>query len=179
MTSIFDTPSNEHYMSVPCQAWSIKDSKIASMAEELENMYQIFDEMSVQLDQKMFQLFKNKIEQKQEAIKIDLETSHLKVKTKLLQETLENKNKDLLSLESFKHNNEQLLSLLERYDQKVVEMQTEIDIRDLRIKDFEERGGSQRTVSLGKSHRNSTVVFNSKLFTFGFLKCIFNLTMHR
>jgi hypothetical protein len=123
--------------------------KIASMAEELEDMYEMFDELATQLDLKMFQIFKHQIQRKQENIKIDLETSHLKVKTRLLQETLENKNKDLESLDSFKHNNEQLLKLLERYDEKVIEMQTEIDVRDLRIKDFEERGGSHRTVNLG------------------------------
>jgi hypothetical protein len=123
--------------------------KIASMAEELEDMYQMFDELATQLDHKMFQIFKHQIQRKQENIKIDLETSHLKVKTRLLQETLENKNKDLESLDSFKHNNEQLLKLLERYDEKVIEMQTEIDVRDLRIKEFEERGGSHRTVNLG------------------------------
>jgi hypothetical protein len=123
--------------------------KIASMAEELEDMYEMFDELATQLDHKMFQIFKHQIQRKQENIKIDLETSHLKVKTRLLQETLENKNKDLESLDSFKHNNEQLLKLLERYDEKVIEMQTEIDVRDLRIKEFEERGGSHRTVNLG------------------------------
>ena len=55
-----------------------------------------------------------------------------------MQETLENKNKDIETLDSFKKNNEQLLWLLERYDHKVIEMQTEIDVRDLRIKELED-----------------------------------------
>ena len=36
-----------------------------------------------------------------------------------------------------KNNNEQLLSLLEKYDDKVTELQTEIDIRDLKIDEME------------------------------------------
>lgn len=72
----------------------------------------------------------------------------MKVKTKLLQETLENKNRDLDTLESFKRNNEQLLVLLERYDHKVIEMQTEIDVRELRIKELEEKEEPDKILNL-------------------------------
>mmetsp|Transcript_14562 Transcript_14562/g.12819 ORF Transcript_14562/g.12819 Transcript_14562/m.12819 type:complete len:149 (-) Transcript_14562:73-519(-) len=39
----------------------------------------------------------------------------------------------------FKNNNEQLLSLLEKYDDKVTELQSEINIRDLRLEELEGR----------------------------------------
>lgn len=62
-----------------------------------------------------------------------LNTQHLETKIKLLKETLTNRNTEFKEYEGVQKNNEQLLSLLEKYDDKVTEMQTEIDIRDLRI----------------------------------------------
>jgi cell shape-determining protein MreC len=62
-----------------------------------------------------------------------MNTQHLETKINLLKETLTNRNKDLKEYEGVQRNNEQLLALLEKYDEKVTEMQTEIDIRDLRI----------------------------------------------
>ena len=62
-----------------------------------------------------------------------LNTQHLETKLKLLKETLTNRNTEFKEYEGVQKNNEQLLSLLEKYDDKVTEMQTEIDIRDLRI----------------------------------------------
>lgn len=62
-----------------------------------------------------------------------MNTSHLETKVKLLKETLTNRNKEFKEYEGVQRNNEQLLSLLEKYDEKVTELQTEIDVRDLRI----------------------------------------------
>lgn len=62
-----------------------------------------------------------------------MNTSHLETKIKLLKETLTNRNKEFKEYEGVQRNNEQLLSLLEKYDEKVTELQTEIDVRDLRI----------------------------------------------
>lgn len=55
------------------------------------------------------------------------------IQIKLLKETLTNRNNEFKEYEGVQKNNEQLLSLLEKYDDKVTELQTEIDIRDLRI----------------------------------------------
>ena len=78
-------------------------------------------------------------EMKQVSIKSDLETSFLKTKVKLLEETLDNKGKDLESLDAFKENNSHLLSLLDKYDEKLAEMQDDIDIRDLKINEMIEK----------------------------------------
>jgi hypothetical protein len=51
----------------------------------------------------------------------------------LLKETLNKRNKELKEYEGVQKNNEQLLSLLEKYDDKVTELQTEIDVRELRL----------------------------------------------
>lgn len=55
----------------------------------------------------------------------------------MLKETLTNRNAEFREYEGVQKNNEQLLSLLEKYDDKVTELQTEIDIRDLRIEGLE------------------------------------------
>lgn len=102
------------------------------MAEEIEQLQTMLAQSSLDLSILYEKYEFAQFEQKQLAIKTDLEVSNLKIKTKLLQETLENRNKDCETLNSFKKNNEQLLCLLERYDHKVIEMQTEIDVRDLR-----------------------------------------------
>lgn len=111
------------------------------MAGEIESLQELLGRctsecniLNYSLVSQITQYLNSMQSQKQRDIKTELEMSHLKVKTKLLQETLENKNRDLEELESFKYNNAQLIDLLERYDLKVVEMQTEIDIRDIRIK---------------------------------------------
>ena len=65
--------------------------KIESMAQEVEDLYEMFSTSIADTENQCYQLYKFKIEQKQLAIKNDLKISHLKVKTKLLQETLENK----------------------------------------------------------------------------------------
>ena len=62
-----------------------------------------------------------------------MNTAHLETKINLLKETLTNRNKEFKEYEGVQRNNEQLLSLLEKYDEKVTELQTEIDVRDLRI----------------------------------------------
>jgi hypothetical protein len=62
-----------------------------------------------------------------------MNTAHLETKIKLLKETLTNRNKEFKEYEAVQQNNEQLLSLLEKYDEKVTELQTEVDVRDLRI----------------------------------------------
>ncbi len=56
--------------------------------------------------------------------------SFLQTKVTLLEETLSSKNKDLETLDAFRDNNAHLLSLLDRYDEKLIEMQNDIDIRD-------------------------------------------------
>lgn len=63
--------------------------------------------------------------------------SHLDTKIKLLKETLTNRNKEIKEFDGVQKNNEQLLNLLEKYDDKVTELQTEIDVRDLRIEELE------------------------------------------
>lgn len=84
-----------------------------------------------------------------------------------MQETLENRNKDLEVMHSLKNNNEKLLKLIERYeyssknllacseiqvDRKVIDLQNEIDLRDLRIKELEEEYGcTSQSINLGKS----------------------------
>ena len=62
-----------------------------------------------------------------------INTQHLETKINLLKETLNKRNKELKEYEGVQKNNEQLLSLLEKYDDKVTELQTEIDVRDLRL----------------------------------------------
>lgn len=86
------------------------------MAEEIENIYDMLSNSAAETENQCFELYRFQINQKQQAIKTDLEISHFKVKTRLLQETLENKNKELETMEELKRNNKQLLSLLEKYD---------------------------------------------------------------
>ena len=62
-----------------------------------------------------------------------INTQNLETKIKLLKETLTNRNYEFKEYEGVQQNNEQLLTLLEKYDDKVTELQTEIDIRDLRL----------------------------------------------
>jgi SMC interacting uncharacterized protein involved in chromosome segregation len=57
----------------------------------------------------------------------------METKISLLKETLTNRNIEFKEYEGVQKNNEQLLTLLEKYDDKVTELTTEIDIRDLRI----------------------------------------------
>jgi hypothetical protein len=57
----------------------------------------------------------------------------METKISLLKETLTNRNNEFKEYEGVQKNNEQLLTLLEKYDDKVTELTTEIDIRDLRI----------------------------------------------
>ena len=57
----------------------------------------------------------------------------MEIVDKSAQETLTNRNKEFREYEGVQKNNEHLLSLLERYDDKVTELQTEVDIRDLKI----------------------------------------------
>lgn len=66
-----------------------------------------------------------------------IDMSHLDTKIKLLKETLTNRNKEIKEFDGVQKNNEQLLNLLEKYDDKVTELQTEIDVRDLRIEELE------------------------------------------
>jgi len=70
---------------------------------------------------------------KQQEIKHDLELSHLTTKLHLLEETCTNKNVELKSMKNFQENNEKLIVLLERYDQKVSEVQHELDIKNLEV----------------------------------------------
>ena len=73
---------------------------------------------------------------KQSSIKADLDISFLKTKVNLLEETLNSKTKDLETLEAFKENNTHLLSLLDKYDDKLSQMQDDIDVRDLKINEL-------------------------------------------
>lgn len=75
----------------------------------------------------------------QESIKYDLELSFLKTKVKLLEETLNNRSKDLKTLEAFKENNTHLLQVLDKYDIKLTKLQEDIDVRDLRIHELLEK----------------------------------------
>jgi len=81
---------------------NFKDQSIQSMVDEIENLQLMLSEaMSVQITMSFTELhFENLI--KQNEIKHDLELSHANTKLKLLQETLENKNKDLAALNNFK-----------------------------------------------------------------------------
>lgn len=79
------------------------------------------------------------IEIQQNSIRSDLELSFLKTKVSLLEETLNNKTKDLETLDSFKENNAHLLSLLDKYDIKLTQMQDDLDVRDLKINDLLEK----------------------------------------
>ncbi|CAI2378258.1 unnamed protein product [Moneuplotes crassus] len=110
-----------------------KDKQIRSMAIEIEELTQSFSQLitnSIE-DQNTVAILNEAI--KQTEIKCDLETSFLQTKVTLLEEALNSKNKDLETLDAFKENNSHLLALLDKYDQKMVDMQNDIDIRDLKI----------------------------------------------
>lgn len=49
------------------------------MAEEIEDLLQLFADSASEVEHQCFQLYKFKLGQKQLAIKTDLEVSHLKV----------------------------------------------------------------------------------------------------
>lgn len=67
-------------------------------------------------------------------IRHDIETQHLNTKIKLLQDTLTKRNQDFDFAED---NNRQLLSLLEKYDNKLDELQEDLELRDLKIIEYE------------------------------------------
>mmetsp|Transcript_4037 Transcript_4037/g.3372 ORF Transcript_4037/g.3372 Transcript_4037/m.3372 type:complete len:136 (+) Transcript_4037:564-971(+) len=109
------------------------------MAEEIEFMQETIGNLSLNNNLLKQQIVLIDNEMNQSAIKHDLELSFLKTKVNLLEETLNNKTKDLETLEAFKENNSHLLSLLDKYDDKLSYMQDDIDIRDLRINEFVEK----------------------------------------
>ena len=57
------------------------------------------------------------------------------MKIKLLEETLNRRNKDINLAED---NNRQLLSLLEKYDTKLDEMQEDLEIREIKLQEYEQ-----------------------------------------
>jgi len=126
-TSIFDQTSSdgnratgEGRVCTNCSRVNDHSQTIYSMAAEIEDLQMMLSRATMDTSYQKHLLSNYKIAAKQEAIKTDLTISHLKVKVKLLQETLENKIDDSREL-------------LENYDRKMIEMQTEIDVRDLKI----------------------------------------------
>ena len=51
-----------------------------------------------------------------------------------MEETLTKKSKEVKLMSKYKDNNDELLELLQKYDNKVTDLQMEIDILDLKIK---------------------------------------------
>ncbi|CAI2361415.1 unnamed protein product [Moneuplotes crassus] len=114
------------------------------MAKELEEFHLMFSDISqssILRNQIAESYLHNALQLEDEIrrfkIKESLNTQNLETKIKLLKETLTNRNKEFREYEGVQKNNEQLLSLLEKYDDKVTELQTEIDIRDLKIEQLE------------------------------------------
>lgn len=73
-------------------------------------------------------------------IRHDIQTQHLETKIKLLQDALTKRNQDFDFAED---NNRQLLSLLEKYDNKLDELQEDLEIRELKIIEYEKEGSNK------------------------------------
>jgi hypothetical protein len=67
-------------------------------------------------------------------IKLDLFEQNHETKVKLLEEALTRRNDDL---EQGEENNKQLLNLLEKYDQKLDELQEDNELKDMKIFEYE------------------------------------------
>ena len=91
-----------------------KSYQIESMTEEADSLQLCLSTAATESNLQFLYTLELENQIRQNDIKQDLETSHLKTKLKLLEETLTNKNKDLKALQNFKKNNEQLLVLLEK-----------------------------------------------------------------
>ena len=67
-------------------------------------------------------------------IKSEIESSNLQTKVKLLEDALTRRNVDV---EQAEENNRQLLSLLEKYDNKLDELQEDNELKDMKIFEYE------------------------------------------
>lgn len=65
-----------------------------------------------------------------------MQLGDLKMKIKLLQDALTTRNRDM---ELAEENNQQLLSLLEKYDQKLDQMQEAIEMKEIERMQLEEQ----------------------------------------
>eukprot|EP00344_Euplotes_crassus_P002644 CAMPEP_0196998666 /NCGR_PEP_ID=MMETSP1380-20130617/4012_1 /TAXON_ID=5936 /ORGANISM="Euplotes crassus, Strain CT5" /LENGTH=118 /DNA_ID=CAMNT_0042415329 /DNA_START=238 /DNA_END=594 /DNA_ORIENTATION=- len=114
------------------------------MAQELEQIQLMFSDLCKHsiLREKLSENYLDNALQLQDEIRRfkireSLNTQNLETKIKLLQETLTNRNKEFSEYEGVQRNNEHLLSLLEKYDDKVTELQTELDLRNLKLEQLE------------------------------------------
>ena len=67
-------------------------------------------------------------------IQNDIELQNISTKTKLLEDALTRRNFDI---EQAEDNNRQLLSLLEKYDNKLDELQEDNELKDMKIFEYE------------------------------------------
>jgi hypothetical protein len=67
-------------------------------------------------------------------IKSEIEIQNLTTKVKLLEDALTRRNVDV---EQAEENNRQLLNLLEKYDNKLDELQEDNEIKDMKIFEYE------------------------------------------
>ncbi|CAI2360734.1 unnamed protein product [Moneuplotes crassus] len=118
--------------------------RYCAMAQELEQIQLMFSDLCKHsiLREKLAENYLDNALQLQDEIRRfkireSLNTQNLETKIKLLQETLTNRNKEFSEYEGVQRNNEHLLSLLEKYDDKVTELQTELDLRNLKLEQLE------------------------------------------
>ena len=74
-------------------------------------------------------------------INMDLTSQNLNTKVKLLEEALTRRNVDI---EQAEDNNRQLLSLLEKYDNKLDELQEDNELKDMKIFEYERKHLGER-----------------------------------
>ena len=94
------------------------------------------------LRQRIYSTYLTSIRDKDKSsVKSELQIAHLDTKVKLLEEALTKRNKEFEGLDE---NNKQLIYLLEKYDNKLSEVQDELDYKEVKLKELEEEGIDDR-----------------------------------
>ncbi|CAI2362603.1 unnamed protein product [Moneuplotes crassus] len=135
------TSSKARSISKPLIYVSKEIHQVSSLSEEIESLQMLLSESCQENYKLKCEIVKLDNELHQRGIKQELELSNLQMKLKLMEEALNKSNSQIDKLKPLPY-------LLDKYELKLTEYQNEIDLREIKIQDLEEKKGIKNHQSL-------------------------------